>query len=309
MERTEHIEYVCHSILNYSRREGVGEDSLSNELNRMASILSALASVASLKIFYEAKDGITSSTEIIKRTGLTQRRYYLRLNRLLETGLLQKRGNMYVHTTLGRLFYELSRILMKAIRYSDRLGLIDKIRVTTSLLPEEKEEVIRAISKSSPADLADLLDGDIKISKVITDPKESISMMGKLIDKAEREVYLAAEYLNPYLTKTILDSIERGVKVNLIVGGEDYRDELLRPSSPRRISMLNEILGSDVFSFRYVDKLPYVFLIVDDGYVLIEMPRLNPDDPFISLIFENKLLSSKLRDLFKGLKGYEERAV
>jgi len=56
-------------------------------LQHLEKIFSAGSSIDALKIFYAAKDGIESSTQTIKKLGLTQKRYYTNLKRLIDVGL------------------------------------------------------------------------------------------------------------------------------------------------------------------------------------------------------------------------------
>ncbi|MEM2936221.1 MAG: hypothetical protein QW231_03495, partial [Candidatus Bathyarchaeia archaeon] len=66
------------------------EDSLFKSFAEMERVISALANQDAIKIFYAAGEGIRSSTEAIKKLGLTQKRYYTHLRNLTEAGLIQK---------------------------------------------------------------------------------------------------------------------------------------------------------------------------------------------------------------------------
>ena len=57
------------------------DDPMVETFAELEQIFSATSSVDAIKIFYAAKDGIDSSTQAIKKLGMTQKRYYTHLKR------------------------------------------------------------------------------------------------------------------------------------------------------------------------------------------------------------------------------------
>jgi len=278
-------------------------DDLSLLTKNLANIISSLANEDALKIFNEAKDGITSSSETIKKLGLTQKRYYVRLNELLKAGLIQKRDNMYQHTTLGKICYKLGEVLIEAVSHNEQLELIDKVRLSRSLSAKEKEEVIYAVSRSILANFADLLNGGIKPVGIVTKFEDIIAGTKILIEKAQKEIYIATRYTDPSITETLLNSLNRGIEMYLLDGDKKNlsdKFQLIRLilSHPRMIKLFYDIFRSPKVHTWFTADLPYSFVIVDEKYVGIEIPKPNSDEFFVALFFENELLARKLKEIF-----------
>jgi len=67
----------------------------------------ALSNRDSFEIFCLAARYINASTDSWRKGGFSRKRYYARLRRLVEVGLVQKEGGKYKHSDLGRLVYEI----------------------------------------------------------------------------------------------------------------------------------------------------------------------------------------------------------
>lgn len=72
----------------------------------LLAILETLSNKDAFEIFGLAADGIYARTDVLDEYHFTRKRYYVRLKRLLELGLVQKDSRKYVHTSLGRVVYE-----------------------------------------------------------------------------------------------------------------------------------------------------------------------------------------------------------
>jgi hypothetical protein len=53
------------------------------------------------RILFRAKNGIVRSSEVIQELGLERRSYFINLEKLMQFGLVEKRGNMYRLTEDG----------------------------------------------------------------------------------------------------------------------------------------------------------------------------------------------------------------
>ena len=283
-----------------------GKEDFSILMKNLARVISSLDNEDALKIFYEAKDGIVSSSETIRKLGLTQKRYYVRLNELMKAGLIQKRDNKYQHTTLGKICYRLGEVLLEAVKHNEQLELIDKVRLSSSLSKKEKEEVIYAVSRSILANFAGLLEGGIKPVGIVTRFEDIVAGMKMLIEKAEKEVYIATRYTDPSVTEAILNSLNRGIKMYLLDGDKKNlsdKFQLIRLllSHPRMIRLFYDVFRSPNVCTWFTANLPYSFVIVDEKYVGIEIPKPGSDEFFVALFFENELLARKLKEVFNLL--------
>jgi len=275
-------------------------------IKNLEKIFSSLGSEDALKIFQEAKEGIRNSTETKKKLGLTQKRYYTRLNELLKVGLLQKQDGAYRHTSLGKICYQIGGVLLEAVNNSEQLELMDKVAQSPSLSTEEREKVIRAVSRSGLANFADLLNGGIKPVGIVTKLEDIVAGAKRLIEKAQKEVYLATRYTDSSVDESILNSLDRGIKMYLLDGDKkslSQKIQLIRLifSRPRLIKLFYEIFRSPNVYTGYTDDLPYSFIVVDGKYVGVEIPKPHSNDFFLGLFFENELLSRKLVEVFNLL--------
>ncbi|MGI0092237.1 MAG: hypothetical protein ACREBS_11070 [Nitrososphaerales archaeon] len=75
-------------------------------LARAIDIYAILSNRDSFDIFCLASSGIHATTRILAEYKFSKKRYYVRLKELIETGLVQKEGRFYRHTTLGTIVYE-----------------------------------------------------------------------------------------------------------------------------------------------------------------------------------------------------------
>jgi hypothetical protein len=283
-----------------------GEDPQTKAFAEMENVFSAAANIDAIKIFYTAKTGISNSTQAINELGLTQKRYYTHLKRLIDAGLVEKTDGIYQHTTLGKISCKLGEIFIEALSHNEHLSLIDKVRQSGSLSIKEKEEVIQAVSKSNLVNFLDLLSGDIRSVGIVTKFKDIVVGVERLLEKAEKEVYLATRYTDPGVNEAVLNTFERGIKMYLLDG--DRKDlsqkiQLMRLvlSHPRMIKTFYSLFRSPNVSTGYVDNLPYSFIVVDDKYVGVEVPKPDSDEFFVALFFENELFAKKLKEVFNTL--------
>ena len=271
----------------------------------MEKVISALANQDAIKIFYATGEGIRSSTEAIKRLGLTQKRYYTHLRNLIEAGLIKKGEEAYQHTMLGKICYKLSEAFESALTQRDRLELMDKLKRSKSISLMEREEIVRAISKDSFASFADLLSGGMGPVGIVKTLEDVNAGVKRLIGKAEKDIYLATRYTDLSVAETILERINYGVEMHFLDGDKknlSSKIQLLRLvlSSPGKIKLFYQLFHSPNVHIRYTD-LPYSFIVVDRKYVGIEIIKPQSDDFFIGLFFEDEALAGKLIEVFNAL--------
>lgn len=275
-------------------------------LNKIGKILSTLSNQDAIKIFQLAKDGISCSTEAIKKSGLTQKRYYTRLSELLETSLVQKSDGIYRHTVLGSAIYKIIEFLGDLVERQEHLELIDKIKQSKTLSNEEKEEIIRTLTKDRIEDFINLIDGGIRPAGIIYRFEDIIDGVIKLIEKAEKEVYIASRYTENRIVEAILNNLNRVKEWHLISGDKSnlsQKVQLLRImlSHPKIVKTYYEIFRAKNVRTGYVENLPYSFIIVDRKYVGIEIPKPGSNEFFVGFFVENKTLAEKLIGIFNLL--------
>jgi len=272
----------------------------------MKEILDFLANEDALKIFSAAKDGIVSSTKAIEELGVTEKRYYTRLRELLKAGLIEKTEGMYRYTAFGKLLFE---ILFKRLRYvlanRDRLELLDKLVSSTAISSAEVDEIAAVIlDKRGVIGFTDLL-GAFRPVEVVGTYEELKSALIRLIEKAEREIYMATRYTDSSVTETVLRVYGRGVKMFFLDGDKMNLSRKMQMlgvliSKPKMVKNLHDFLSSPNVAVKYVD-LPSSFLVVDEKYAGIEIMNPITNTFLLGLIFQSKTICVRLIEIFKAL--------
>jgi len=291
-------------MLELSREKKGGGSSLTKDMEK---VLSSLANEDALKIFHEAKDGITNSTETIEKLGLTQKRYYARLKPLIEAGVMQKTEKGYNLTFLGKIIYEiLYRKLGRTLESRDRIALIDRLNKAESLSKEEKEQISAAISvKDKIIGYSDLF-GGIKPVEIVWSYDEVMDVIASLIGKANSRILLASRYMDSRAFEPIIQACKRGVEMYVLDGDESNflaKMQLLRLifSSPKQVKQIIDILGSsDKLKIRYAN-LRYSFAVIDGENCALEIVDPASNKFLFGLIINNKEISSRFMHAFNDL--------
>lgn len=272
----------------------------------MEVVLSSLANEDALKIFQEAKEGITNSTRAIKKLGLTQKRYYTRLKPLLELELIEKTENGYKLTFLGKIIYEiLCRKLEKTLKNKDRLALIDRLNKAELLSKEEKEKIASTISiKENIIGYSDIF-SEIKPVEIIRSYEEFVNLGIDLLEKAEEEILFAARFSDVNFSEPFLRAFERGIKIFVLDGDQRNFSKRLNMfrlllTDSGTIKVLHELFNSPNVRFRYVD-LSFSFAVIDREHTIFEVT--NPiDRSFLcGFLFHNKEISEIFAKIFYKL--------
>jgi len=288
-------------MLNLDREEE-GEGPLL--MKDMGKILSSLASEDALKILQEARSGITSSTEAIKKLGLTQKRYYTRLKPLVEAELIEKREDGYKLTFLGKIVYEIIyRKLEKTLESKDRIALIDRLNRTKSLSQKERQEVAAAIlDKEKTVGYSSVL-SEMKPVEIIRSYEELVKVGVDLLENVKEEMLFAARYTDTRIVESFLTAFKRGVKINVIDGDKrnfSKRLSVMRVlfSSPGVLMTLHELIRS--VRVKYID-LPYSFAVFDRRYTVFEVTSPTDGSFLYGFRFDNEEIAQSFSRLFNEL--------
>jgi len=282
--------------------------------DQITKILSSLANEDSIKIFLACKEGIERSSKTIKELGLTQKRYYTWLNRLIDAGLVEKVGNVYVQTVMGEYCNKLGRTLLNVVSQRDRLELASKLMKAEILSMAEKEKILGLISKESlfgTASVADI----IHEVKMITEYNTFIDEVTNLLDSVKEAAYIAAGRSDLRVIDAVLRVIERKANLFFLSRKRDFSEmetQILRVLlSPILIKIVRKLISSKELNFRVTKDLAYSFIIVDDEFGLVELPHPASHDFFFAFKFKNALFCQKLIDTFNHLyeKGEEDPRI
>lgn len=273
-------------------------------LDLAANVLSSLASNDSIQIFLACGKGIDSSTKAMKELGITQKRYYTRLRKLIDAGLVWKKRGRYVQTMLGTVCLELVETLFEAVKERNQLKLADKL-VESELFSQNEAKKLVSVSDK---DLANL----IRPVKIFTKHDELIEEIVNYIEDAKKSIYIASYYPDFRVIEALIEARKKkDLKMTFISGrGEQDKTELIGLIlSPRLMKALTGFFMSNEegkVNMR-LTELPYCFCVIDGEFSVFELP--NPVDKEFDVAFalHDKDISNRLIDHFNTLfeKGEE----
>jgi len=284
-------------------KPGKKED-LFPSFEEMVRVFSALANQDALRIFAAARDGIGSSTKTIRELGLTQKRYYTRLNELIKAGLIEKNEETYQHTMLGKLCYKLGEVFDKALGQRDRLDLLDKLKRAKTLTPEETKTIAQSIAISGAPGLSDM--GSLISSvRMIENYEKFVQDAIELIQKAEDNVYFASQYFDVRVIEPLLKSIQSGVKYSILYSKQLFLEQFhmvtrMLMSSPSMLKFFIQYLKSPDMQGRLIE-LPFTFIIVDNKHALIEVAKPFTKAFSVAFVLESEKVCQQLIEIFDSL--------
>ncbi|PDM26585.1 hypothetical protein CP083_03050, partial [Candidatus Bathyarchaeota archaeon B24-2] len=249
-------------------------------LRDMSEILSSLAHPDALLIFDRMKDGVESSTKVIKELGLTSKRYYTRLRELIQAGLVEKTENGYKHTVLGEAIYKtVFTGIQDVLANRDRLTLISTLLNSDKLSTSEKQKMIEALNiKTKIFTIEDMLDIK-KVLKVVDTYKDLVRTVSEVVAKAEEEIVFTSRYTEFEVADKVYDAINNNVQLLYIDGDKRNLSSKLNImrmifAHPRAVMTFYEAINNPNVKIAYYPDLPYSFLVVDRKVGALEI--VNP---------------------------------
>jgi hypothetical protein len=112
----------------------------------VADTLSALSDDKSVAIFNTVAFTLSLDTEVVMtRLALTRKQYYLRMNRLVRSGLVMRKNGKYFLSSLGKVVYQCHMLIGHAIESYWKLKAIDSIEASIpddEVSAEERKRII-----------------------------------------------------------------------------------------------------------------------------------------------------------------------
>ena len=261
---------------------------------KLAEILRVLGSEDAINILRFAKSGFEGTTDVHKRLGLSAKRYYSRLGKLMDAGIIVKTDNRYEATSLGLMLCDyLERNFLWAIENIDQLRVLDTLKRSKTIDDETLEKV------------ADILDTK---PNVIQTYEKLVDATVHLTETAEEKICLATRFSDIKYIDAACEAATRGIHMRVLSAdtGELGRLKTIGVvlTHPRRIKQIYQFLHSDQCSFRY-GTVPFSFIVVDHRACCFEVMNPAPGysgDFFAAVLFDNnENLSKKLIKSFDHL--------
>ena len=275
---------------------------MTEQATTLEQVFSLLADRHSLNILKMAYFGFKGSAENY-RGNISKKQFYVRLKRLRELGFIEKRDSVYRTTTFGSLVYNGNiKTLEDVLANYWNLKAVDVLKSRQDFPLQQKEKVIEEIIQNTS--LKGVVNGThLSGFSVIKDYNRLVLEVTKLMESAQKEVYLASRYHDPHFSKLMFQKVaHEGLMMHLLDGlpdqisVENRLNAILRvPPNRETFEMVNSIIKSGRFELRKT-KLSASFMVVDGTTVCYETTDYaNPeqftlaishyDDPYLAQRF------------------------
>jgi len=265
-------------------------------------VFATLADRHSINIVKMAYLGLKGSSMSYKGN-ISKKQFYARLKRLRDIGIIEKRNSVYRTTTLGSLIYNGQiKALEDILANYWNLKAVDVLKSRQDFPLPEKEKLIEEMIQNTS--LKGIVNGThLSGFSVIKDYNKLVLEVTRLLESAEKEVYLASRYHDPHFSKLMFHKIaNEGLMMHELDGLPDQisienrLNAILRvPPNRETFEMVNKIIKSRRFDLKKA-KFPASFMVVDGNAVCYETTDyLNPeqftvaishhDDPYLAKRF------------------------
>ena len=266
-------------------------------------LLKILSKPDALRILFFADQGIRNSTHVIEELGLSQKKYYTRLNELLGEELLIKREGIYRQTALGNIICN---------RFLPAMGMVFAAKDKLELLMHLEESHIEPGMRK-------LIEEELKIPNftrstnvVMLESYEALAIQAiDLYDSAEERAILASNYMDVRVMEASFRAVERDVICSCIVGKKNLSSELKKLRTMLSLTFMKTIIHFtskkvNIKEFlRFVD-VPYTFCVVDGQHSIIEVSNPINERFMFALLIDDEGVAEKLTEFYEILWGAGE---
>ncbi len=265
-------------------------------------VFATLADMHSMDIVRMAYCGFKSTSKSYIGN-ISKKQFYSRLKRLRDMGIIEKRNSVYRTTTFGSLIYNGQiKPLEDIIANYWNLKAVDILKSREDFPLGEKEKLIEEMIQNTS--LKSIINGThLSGFSVIKDYNKLVLEVTRLLESAEKEVYMATRYHDPHFSNLMFHKVaHEGLMMHLLDGLPDQisvanrLNAVLRvPPNRETFEMVNKIIKSQRFEVRKA-KVSASFMVVDGTTVAYETTDyLNPeqftlaishyDDPYLAQRF------------------------
>lgn len=269
------------------------------QASSLEQVFAPLSDRHTLNIIRMAYSGFKGSS-VNYRGNISKKQFYVRLRRLREMGLIEKRNSFYRTTTFGSLIYNSQiKTLEEILANYWNLKAVDVLKSRQDFPSHQKDKVIEEIIQNTG--LKGIVNGThLSGFSIIKDYNKLVLEVTRLLASAEKEVYLATRYHDPHFSKLMFHKIaNEGIVMHMLDGlpgqisVENRLNAILRvPPNRETFEMVNKIIKSKRLELRKA-KLSASFMVVDGTTVCYETTDyINPeqftlaithhDDPYLA---------------------------
>ena len=273
-----------------------------------AEVFAILADKQSVEILNTASTGLRSYSEGIGSQ--TKKQYYVRLKRLVDIGLIEKRQSIYKLTSFGSIVYENHLKTMNKIMPNYwQIKSFDILKSRNDFPVEQKEKIFNDYIETTG------LKGVINTTQlssfsVANRYDDLIVEVLKVLDNAEKEVYFATRYHDPHISTKVFEKIGKGVTIHILDGNpeqitvESRLAAIIRtPPNRETAELVKKIVKSPRFDLKRLPDLPQSFMVVDGIQVVYDTVNfINPEQFTIAISkYDDAYMAQQFIEYFKML--------
>jgi predicted transcriptional regulator len=273
-----------------------------------AEVFAILADKQSVEILNTASTGLQSSSNGIGNQ--TKKQYYVRLKRLVDIGLIEKRQSIYKLTSFGSIVYENHlKTMDKIIPNYWQIKSLDILKSRNDFPVEQKERITNEYVETNG------LKGVINTThlssfSVVKRFDDLVVEILKVLDNAEKEVYFATRYHDPHVSSKVFEKLAKGVTIHILDGNpeqitvENRLAAIIRtPPNRETAEMVKKITTSSRFDLKRLPNLPQSFMVVDGIQVVYDTINvINPEQFSIAISkYDDAYTSQRFIEYFKLL--------
>ena len=182
------------------------------------------------------------------------------------------------------------------------MDLADKLRKTKSLSQDESKKILQVLASKGIIGSLDITD-NVQSVRLIENFDDLVSEIINRIDKAEKNIFLASFYNDSRAVEAILRAVERGLTLSILSG--------TKKSIGEKLQMLGLILNPSLLKLFYdffegkirikSSDFPFSFCVIDEKYVILELPNAVTSSFHLGFSFENEAVSKTFIETFEEL--------
>lgn len=271
-------------------------------------VFALLGDKQSVEILIASSSGLQSTSNGIGNQ--TKKQYYVRLKRLVDFGLIEKHQSIYKLTSFGSIVYENHlKTMDKIIPNYWQIKSIDVLKSRGDFPPEQKEKIMNEYIETT--NMKGVLNAtQLSSFSVVKKFDDLIVEVLKVMDNAEKEIYFATRYHDPYVSSKVFEKLSKGVTVHILDGNpgqisvESRLAAIIRtPPNRETAEMVKKITKSPRFDLKRLPELPLSFMVVDGIQVVYDTVNfINPEQFTIAISkYDDTYTAKQFIDYFKTL--------
>lgn len=272
-------------------------------IQNMSDILSLLSKIDALQIFVLAKKGLKSELDTPQRIGLTKKQYYTRLKQLYDLNLISKKGDAYMHTSLGDLIYTNHiKGFLQIMSNVKELEMLDVLKRSSKF---NDNEISKFLTKLDHGHSGLSISG--KKTTVVNSFDAMVSKVLEAIEFAQHEILIASRFSNDLIINSVLKKSAIGVKVKILADANTVRGfynstgktaSKHDKNESERIQVVTNPFYPSSLERQYTNT-PFSLVVVDGKDVGMEIvDNYNPGKFLMSVHTEDENLASQVKLLF-----------